>query len=174
MHPPVMTFDYNGFPIEFSLQENVMINATEMAKIFGKNVANYLRNDETKRFLNACLLNANSHLINVTSYQDLVITRKKSGTWFHRIVALEFAAWLDPSFKLWVYATIETLLYGSVREAMEKARRVAQNSTRISTLKSALLSESEYYREIVELERENSKLSKLASKGIRNQLSMFN
>jgi len=30
----------------------------------------------------------------------------------HRILALKFAAWLSPKFELWIYSTIERLLFG--------------------------------------------------------------
>ena len=30
----------------------------------------------------------------------------------HRILALKFAAWLDSDFEVWVYSTIENLLFG--------------------------------------------------------------
>jgi hypothetical protein len=30
----------------------------------------------------------------------------------HRVLALKFAAWLNPYFEVWVYSTIENLLFG--------------------------------------------------------------
>lgn len=45
------SFTYEGQRIEFRLSENVMINATEMAKPFGKKPIHWLRLDSTKAFL---------------------------------------------------------------------------------------------------------------------------
>jgi len=43
--------------------------------------------------------------LNIESKEDLIISKQKSGTWMHRVLALNFAAWLEPAFDLWVYAT---------------------------------------------------------------------
>ena len=48
----ILRFDYEGQKISFEFADgNKMINATEMAKPFGKPVANFLRLDETKQYL---------------------------------------------------------------------------------------------------------------------------
>lgn len=45
-------FNYENNNITFSLEKNngVMINATEMAKPFGKSVGHFLENDSTRKF----------------------------------------------------------------------------------------------------------------------------
>ncbi len=122
-------FEFNGNEISFSMDEenNLMVNATEMAKPFNKNVKDFMRNEDTKIFISECLKKANSPFLEektdclktgipislgIRSEEDLYISSQKSGTWMHRILALKFAAWLSPSFELWVYSTIETLLFG--------------------------------------------------------------
>jgi hypothetical protein len=37
----------------------------------------------------------------------------------HRILALKFAAWLDPYFEVWVYTTIDKIIFGNYREIKE-------------------------------------------------------
>lgn len=53
--PTVMSdikqFDYEGTPISFEFSDgNKMINATEMARPFGKPVGNFLRLKETREY----------------------------------------------------------------------------------------------------------------------------
>ena len=122
-------FEFNGNEISFSMDEenNLMVNATEMAKPFNKKVEAFMRNEDTQSFISECLKSENSRFLEektdclktgipislgIRSEEDLYISSQKSGTWMHRILALKFAAWLSPSFELWVYSTIETLLFG--------------------------------------------------------------
>jgi hypothetical protein len=49
------SFTYEGQRIEFRLSENVMINATEMAKPFGKKPKDWLKTGPTKHFLQALI-----------------------------------------------------------------------------------------------------------------------
>lgn len=60
METKICVFEEN--PITFALEKNngMMINATEMAKPFGKNVGHFMENDSTKNFIRACLNNRNS------------------------------------------------------------------------------------------------------------------
>lgn len=44
-------FQYNGSPITFQKGDSVMVNATEMAKPFGKLAKDWLSNKSTKEFL---------------------------------------------------------------------------------------------------------------------------
>jgi len=122
----ILRFDYEGQKISFEFADgNKMINATEMAKPFGKPVANFLRLDETKQYLQ--LLEER--------YSDLNIARKsrevlrvvkggdakagEQGTWMDEKLALKFAAWLSPAFELWVYDKIQDLLASGKTELKE-------------------------------------------------------
>ena len=114
-------FIYNNQSIEF-LQggNNVMVNATQMAKIFGKLTKDFLKNNDTQNFINSCMRRAgrkeNSPFLNVKTETDLVNTKQKSGTYMHRILALKFAAWLNPDFEVWVFSTIDKILYSHFQE----------------------------------------------------------
>lgn len=91
-------FQYNGSPITFQIGKSTMVNATEMAKPFGKQPVFWLNNQYTKD-----LLEEMSKLRNL-SLADLVRVTKggnNPGTWFHEDVALEFARWLSPKFAIW-------------------------------------------------------------------------
>ncbi len=93
-----------------------MINATEMAKPFGKLVGNFLKTGPTKDFIG--LLEYRYSLKNIGQNEPkrevLRIVKggkpEQQGTWMDEKLALKFAAWLSPEFELWVYDRIEELL----------------------------------------------------------------
>ena len=48
------TFQFNGKEIAFEMVgENVVVNATEMAKVFKKNIHDFLRQESTKAYIEA-------------------------------------------------------------------------------------------------------------------------
>lgn len=125
-----LEFIYQDTQIHFLLgnEKNVMVNATEMAKAFGKRIENFKRLEETKVFINALLKRENSKFAHSHvseqnqkkwSESDLIQTTNKS-TYFHRKLALEFASWLDVDFKVWIIDTIDELLFGTAKKVGEK------------------------------------------------------
>lgn len=108
MNNAVTHFEYQGNRIAFSSDnEGTMINATQMAKPFGKRPVEFLRNDQAQGFLTEL-----SEVRNCTS-ADLVKVSKggvSQGTWMHEDVAMEFARWLSPSFAIWCNDRIKELL----------------------------------------------------------------
>lgn len=117
----VVHFIYNEKEVDFQTtgKDDLMVNATQMAKIFGKEVTHFLENDGTEKFINSCLKTRNSEFLGVQKREDLVYGKQKSGTWMHRILALKFAAWLDSDFEVWVFMTIDKILLGHYREMKE-------------------------------------------------------
>lgn len=112
METKICVFEENEITFQLSKDNGMMVNATEMAKIFGKEVARFMENDSTKKFIESCLKTRNSSFLNIKNEDDLYVSKQKSGTYMHRILALKFAAWLNPDFEVWVYTTIEKLLFG--------------------------------------------------------------
>jgi hypothetical protein len=102
--------------------ENVMVNATQMAKIFGKRIDFFLKSDHAKDFISALEFTPFGGNSAPLKRDEIIQTKGQSGTWMHRILALKFAAWLDVQFELWVYTTIDKILNESFRE--EKAARL--------------------------------------------------
>lgn len=83
-----------------------MVNATEMAKPFGKLAASWLRNQATQDFITELAAMRNripSDLVKVTNGDG-------GGTWMHEDVAMEFARWLSPAFAIWTNDRIKELL----------------------------------------------------------------
>lgn len=102
-------FSYNGSKITFSFSEKcIMINATKMAKPFGKYPKDWLRLNAAEEFLKA--------LSSVRQIPLTGLVYKKQGgsgeqgTWMHKDVAIEFARWLSPMFAIWCNDRIEELL----------------------------------------------------------------
>jgi hypothetical protein len=112
-----INFLYNDQEIQFTTggKNSVMVNATQMAKIYGKQVNDFLSNNATQNFIDECLKNGNSRFLGIENKEDLISSKQKSGTFMHRILALKFAAWLNPEFELWVYFTIDKVLFDHYR-----------------------------------------------------------
>jgi hypothetical protein len=105
--PEVINFDYEGNPVSFAMDGKVMVNATQMAKPFGKRPSKWLELPSTKEFLDV--------LSNVrkSDTENLVVKQnggRNPGTWMHEDAALEFARWLSPKFSIWCNDRIKELL----------------------------------------------------------------
>lgn len=99
-------FQYNGSPISFQKGNSVMVNATQMAKPFCKSPKDFLKTEQSKRYIDAL-----SEVKKILS-SDLVkvVYGDNGGTWMHEDVALEFARWLSPAFAIWCNDRIKELL----------------------------------------------------------------
>lgn len=133
-------FSYDNNPITFQLGEATMVNATEMAKPFGKLVKDWLKNNQTKEFISTLSTVRNILLT------DLVKVKQggtAQGTWLHEDVALEFARWLSPSFAIWCNDRIKELMrYGMTATPSTIDALLNDPDTMIRTLQ-ALKSERE-------------------------------
>ena len=136
-------YNYNGNNITFQLGNgDVMVNATEMAKAFGKTPKDYLRTQSAQEFINAlsvrlkCLT---ADLVKVVQGGDI------QGTWLHEDIALDFAQWLSVDFKLWCNDRIKELLKTGVTtisdedEAIYNAMNILQKRLEASKQKVQML-----------------------------------
>lgn len=100
---------YEGNAISFSKGKNVMVNATEMAKPFGKTTKDWLRTNSSHEFISS--LSGVRHIC-PTELVKVVQggSPEQQGTWMHEDVALEFARWLSPKFAIWCNDRIKELL----------------------------------------------------------------
>lgn len=102
-------YEYNGNPISFDkIEKGYMINATQMAKPFGKLVGDWLRLKATIEFTNA--LSTDMQIPISALIQVVKGGNRRQGTWMHEDVALEFARWLSPKFAIWCNNRIKELL----------------------------------------------------------------
>lgn len=165
----VVHFIYNEKDVDFlpSGNDNVMVNATQMAKIFGKDVFQFTRIDDTKKFISACLKPQNCGLLGIKTEEDLIISKQKSGTWMHRVLALKFAAWLDSDFEVWVFTTIDKIILGHYREMKEATieKLIAENE--LAKKKQELILNNPELAEIFELELKITAADKKRVKALR-------
>ena len=102
-------FSYKGSSISFFNGKNVMVNATEMAKSFGKTTKDWLRTNASLEFINSL-----SAVRQICPTELVKIVQggnsSQQGTWMHEDVALEFARWLSPTFAIWCNDRIKELL----------------------------------------------------------------
>jgi phage antirepressor YoqD-like protein len=102
-----VVYDYKGSQISFMSGENVMVNATQMAKPFSKQPIDWLKTNQSKEYIETF------SKLKIISLADLVQVTKggnNSGTWMHEDVAMEFARWLSPAFAIWCNDRIKELL----------------------------------------------------------------
>jgi len=101
-------FKYNGTDITFlSGNGDVMINATQMAKPFGKQVYEYLRLPSTNELIK---VKAGKSRIAEDQLVKTIRGGTNPGTWMHEDIALDFAQWLSIDFKLWCMDRIKELM----------------------------------------------------------------
>ena len=162
----LLTYAYQGSEVTFSNGENVMVNATQMAKAFGKEVKHWGENDSTTEFIlslaRARGIEPNPHfanLLNISevgkftslSISDLAklfpslikVVRgglKEQGTWMHEDVALMFAQWLSPELYLWCNDRIKELIKNGVSDIRETPQDY------LSALKALVAKEEERLR----------------------------
>lgn len=166
-------FQFNGQEIEFGFEKsNLMVNATEMANLYNKKIEAFMRNEDTKNFINACLKTRNSEFLGIEKEEDLVISSQKSGTYMHRVLALKFAAWLNPDFELWVYRTIDFLLFEHYQKLEESMKKTASRKDKAEKIRNKYR-QFEDFKELEILEREIRLEAYYRGKEIRNQLELF-
>lgn len=103
----LQVFSYKGSNVTFSNENGMWVNATEMAKPFGKKPIDWLRQQSTNEFLETLFKVRNTegkvshtHFEN-QNYYGFVVTERGGAnpcSWFHEDVAIEFARWLAPAF----------------------------------------------------------------------------
>lgn len=106
----IFKYTENNINIDVPFDEDVYINATQIAKGFNKQASKWIENASTIAYIKA--LAESKKLLSA----DLVLVRKggndkqAQGTWIHPKLAIAFARWLDPKFAVWCDQKIEELL----------------------------------------------------------------
>ena len=104
----------------------VMVNATEMAKPFGKRPVDWLQNQQSKEFIKALAEVRNSTTVDLVRVTKGGNDKNNQGTWMHEDVALEFARWLSPAFAIWCNDRIKELLTTGVATLADDDATIAQ------------------------------------------------
>jgi hypothetical protein len=99
--------DFGGKNIRFERRgDRMWVNLTDMAKATGKLIGHWTRLDGTTQFL--------TELESIIQIRIMVSnvggTPEMTGTWAIEEVAIDFAAWCNTSFRIWVAQQIRTLM----------------------------------------------------------------
>jgi hypothetical protein len=103
----IISREYNGIAVLFDNSNELYINATKIAKEFGKKPETFLKTKSIKDYIVA--------LKSATGIANIVIVRqggnpKEQGTWIHKKLIIHFARWLDVEFSIWCDLQIEEIL----------------------------------------------------------------
>lgn len=194
----ILEFIYNEKTISFDSigDDNVLVNATEMAKAFDKRIDNYLRLDGTEEFINALIESMNedreftpnegdSSLKNEAEFphirvnsspitrDNIIQTRGQNGTWMHRILALEFAGWLDARFKVWVWKQIDKIILGHYREVKVAVYEKLEAEKAVESKRAQLLKENPSFVEFLELEGKLSESERKRQKALKASMDQI-
>ncbi len=194
----ILEFIYNEKTISFNPagNDNVMVNATEMAKAFSKRIDHFLKADHVNEFIEALIESLNEELEfppnggnsvseNATEFthirgnskpitrDDIIQTKGQNGTWMHRILALEFAGWLDARFKIWVWLTIDKIILGHYREVKAATYEKLAAEKAVLSKRKQLLKENPDFAEFLELEGKLSDSERKRQKALRASMTQF-
>lgn len=116
----VVPFHYQGKAVRFN--SDGWINATDVAKRFGKRPVDWLRLPASISYLKA-LARALGLATEVGKSHfglvEAVKGGKGQGTWLHPKLAVAFARWLDDDFAVWADLHIDALLRGELNEKQQ-------------------------------------------------------
>lgn len=170
-------FNYNGSVVEFELDnKNVMVNATQMAKVFCKEAHEYVSMKSTQELVLAFCQTGNLRFENEFSADGRLIKvvrgGRNNGTWMDRRIAIAFAMWLNPLFAVWVCNTIDELLFGSYIEDEKCLKEIARIQTEI-TGKEEQLKDNPIIREINDLKVQEQKEKRKLELRKKSRISNF-
>jgi hypothetical protein len=104
---------YHGNAIAFQqINGSLMVNATQMAKPFGKRTRDWLRLDQAQDLIQTV---SEAHMCASTDLQYVKRGGQNQGTWFQEDVALFFAQWLSPKFYLMCNRKLKELISEQAR-----------------------------------------------------------
>jgi hypothetical protein len=149
----VFEFEFNNQVVEFDISDkDLMINATEMGKIFGKNPTEFLKLKQTKDFIeelknlplpfNESSFEGN-HLDSQADLESMIFVNKTDGLWMCEILALKFAGWLNPKFEVWVYSTIREFL-PNLRDNNEAYKQIVKFEDQLDKLVKKLQGNADF------------------------------
>lgn len=119
----ITELDYEGNKVPFDINGDIMVNATQMAKPFGKFVKDWLNLQQTREYVKVLIISReeispngdNQAVSDITNIPGFIRTQQggrpsEQGTWINRKLAIRFAQWLNPAFAVWVDDRIEEML----------------------------------------------------------------
>ncbi len=138
MNMQVIPLNYQGQQVRFNSEG--WINATDVAKRFGKRPVDWLKQDETREYLVAL---ADALTCDPGSLVETSRARadRGGGTWLHPKLAVAFARWLDLKFAVWADLHIDALLRGELdeKQQFDQACKRLTDAQHVASLSGASL-----------------------------------
>ena len=109
---------FNSSLIAFDF-DNEMVNATDMAKNYGKRPVDFLKLESTEAFIEALKSDVSQN--NIINFEPVITIKgnysdgRSQGTWMTKLLAYKFASWLDPKFEVFVYRTFENVVNEKIK-----------------------------------------------------------
>ena len=131
----IQNLSFNSVTVSF--RQDGFLNASAIAKHFGKAPKDYLKSEQTQQYIAALAENLSKGRKIPLEENQLVIVKhggNQSGTWLHPKLAIHFARWLDPRFAVWCDEQIEHILSGSLKLETRDVALSAQDARRLSVL----------------------------------------
>ena len=157
-HETSKIFSYNGNDVLFDTKDDVMVNATQLAKIYGKRPNDYLSLPATNQ-----LINAITRKYGIAENQ-LVRTERGGvapGTWMHRLIVVDFCQWLDIDLKLWCTEKLDELMRYGMTATQPTLEQMINNPDLVISLATQLKNERE---EKERLEQDKKQLEEKTAK----------
>lgn len=137
MNTAIIPFHYEGQAVRFN--SDGWINATDVAKRFGKKPVEWLRLPASERYIAALAKALHVEVKVGLSHFGLVTSErggKTPGTWLHPKLAVAFARWLDDDFAVWCDLHIDALLRGELNEKQQfdRACRIYTDAKEVASL----------------------------------------
>jgi hypothetical protein len=109
----IITRQFEENQIEFDIEGEGFVNATEMAKATGKQISDFFRLSSSEEYIKELesamgIPRAQLYYVSMGNYSD----GRPQGTWVHRKLAIRIAQWCSPKFAVWVDSIIESLFLG--------------------------------------------------------------
>lgn len=122
----------------FQRTHDGMFNATALLKQWNQNsgmkkeIKDYFGNQSTQEFINALITEENLHGGNYPYVKSRASRGINAGTWMHPLLFIDFAMWLNPSFKVKVLKFVYDQLIQYRIEAGDSYREMAAQIAKIS------------------------------------------
>jgi hypothetical protein len=145
--------EYCGHRIRINPSDDMYVNATDMAKACGKLWGNYRQMQATAEFLDEL---SRSIGIPIDRLVMGVTTgpNNQRGTWVHRHVAIDFAQWLSPAFKVWCIQRLDELMR-SGRVIIHREHQEAQLSQIVPLMERMLLKLDAQNQHMMHVQQQN-------------------
>lgn len=176
-----LEFIYQENEIHFLVNpadENVMVNATEMAKLFNRKTKYYLETDATKKLIQSFkdgVFEGEKEIIRAVKTDQIIQDRGRNGIYFHRELAIDFAGWLDVTFKRWTLFVIDKILFDNLKDYRDAIKEELEASNQRENLKEA--AKNNPCKETIEAYFDNEDLIAKAKKkknaAVRKQKTLF-